>query len=318
MPSRGSSIIELLVATALTAILLVGVIAIFLSWRSSSETATRLSITEEAGQRALEALAMAIRSADFPGCVRAPAYSGSSLAPTSDPRWDLDGTSIHGYPSAAQSEMQPYATNASPESPMLFVRGVRSATEALRLAKPMATPSDPLSVMPSASRLQPGDVAMIHSCTARAYFAVTDTGNDIVAHDEPANRSSSLGYVFDTDAEILPLSAALFYVGGRTESDPPALWRRVGDSAPEEIVRGVESLQLEYGVDGDADGVVDEYRNAADVTDWRSVLSVGIELRVRSADLLPPARTAHTVGSVEDEVRSFSTIVSLRNRALAD
>lgn len=312
---RGSSFIELLVAAALTAMLLVGVIAIFLSWRSSSETADHISATQEAGQRAIETLASAIRSADFPGCTSAPSHSSSSVAATDDPRWNFADAALRGYPSAGQSEMLPYVTNAASDSEVLFVRGIRN-TEPMQLASAMETSSDPLQLDSSARQLQAGDVAMIYSCAARVFFTVTQASAGVVEHDAPDNESASLGYVFGTEAEILPVSAALFYVGPGS-NNARSLWRRSGDSAPEEIVRGIETMRLQYGIDADLDGTVDEYRAAADVSDWHSVVSVSIELRVRSTDTPPDTSRAVSAGSLADEVQSFSTIVALRNPPFA-
>ena len=42
----------------------------------------------------------------------------------------------------------------------------------------------------------------------------------------------------------------------------------------EELVEGVEDMQLLYGVDEDENGGVDRYQDASEVADWNDVVSV--------------------------------------------
>ncbi len=48
----------------------------------------------------------------------------------------------------------------------------------------------------------------------------------------------------------------------------PALYRKVGASDAEELVRGVENMQIEYGEDLDANWTADVYRTADAVANW--------------------------------------------------
>jgi type IV pilus assembly protein PilW len=68
----------------------------------------------------------------------------------------------------------------------------------------------------------------------------------------------------------------------------PALYRTSlanGRLVSREIARGVEQLQVQYGVDGDGDGSVDRYRDApaaGAVTAWRSVIAIRFWILLRS------------------------------------
>lgn len=305
--ARGSSVIELLVAAAVTGMLLTGVIAIFMSWRSSSEITDRLATSHETGHRAIEVLAASIRSAEFRGCARTTPDSASPPSHESDPRWDFTGAALRGYANGTRHEMLRYAQNVAPEGELLFVRGVRNGAEAMHLARAMRTPSDELEIESSKRQLHAGDVGMIHSCRARAYFVASEVEGNVIRYQTAGN---SLGHAFDTDAEILPMSATLFYLG-RTGADKPlSLWRRVNDSTPEEIARGIVAMRLEYGADDDGDGIVDYYVEATSVGDWNDILSVSIELQVDPAD--PSIR-----GTASADSQTFRSVVALRNRASA-
>jgi type IV pilus assembly protein PilW len=87
------------------------------------------------------------------------------------------------------------------------------------------------------------------------------------------------------------LTGSLYYVGKRDDeaASPPALFRRrlTGDGTAgpaEELVAGVENLQLAYGVDTDDDRQLDEYVAADAVDDWTDVLAVRIELLLTSEE----------------------------------
>src|SRR5262249_19731738 len=54
--------------------------------------------------------------------------------------------------------------------------------------------------------------------------------------------------------------------------------------AAEEIVEGVDTMQITYGVDSDLDGDLDTYQTANAVADWSRVVAGRIGLLLRSPD----------------------------------
>lgn len=119
------------------------------------------------------------------------------------------------------------------------------------------------------------------------------------------------------NAEIHRAEYYAFFVMPNPSSIPSLyMWRlkRIDatmSAEPEELIEGVENMQLRFGVDTSpsADGAIDEYRNAEDVlagaTDeavidenWRRVLSVHVGLLLRS-----PGRAGVPAGS-----RTFKVI----------
>ena len=103
---------------------------------------------------------------------------------------------------------------------------------------------------------------------------------------------------------------------------------------PEELVEGVENMQLRFGIDTSSDGAIDEYRTAEEVVDgatddatldqnWRRVLSIRIGLAIRSADKAGvPSVQPHPVMGVDltpatndGAIREvYETTIALRNR----
>jgi type IV pilus assembly protein PilW len=102
----------------------------------------------------------------------------------------------------------------------------------------------------------------------------------------------------------------------------PSLYLKQGSDAAIELVSGVETLQLEYGVDTDVDGSVDIYQTANQVGDWSRVLSIKVELVVLSEEdnLTVDTAQPYVLGGVEitpadRRLRTvFSKTITLRNR----
>lgn len=140
-------------------------------------------------------------------------------------------------------------------------------------------------------------------------------------------------------AEVVRLQGTILYVGkrGGVATNPPALYRAQLDATgnlatPEELIEGVESMQILYGVNVDKDirRTADSYLPANLVTDWQDVISVRISLLMQSVENgTVPNPQAYTFDGVtydgagtgslpgDNRVRRvFSTTVSLRNRAL--
>jgi type IV pilus assembly protein PilW len=70
---------------------------------------------------------------------------------------------------------------------------------------------------------------------------------------------------------------------------PPALWQIVGGSTPQELIQGVEAMQLRYGVDStnNPNMLADKYLTADAVQAggyWGNVVSVNLAVLVRSVD----------------------------------
>ncbi len=150
---------------------------------------------------------------------------------------------------------------------------------------------------------------------------------------------SSLTSALDP-AEVVKLEGTIFYVGKRDgrATNPPALFRRQLSAtgtvdASEELIEGVESMQILYGINLDLDvrNTVDAYVPANLVTDFSRVISVRISLLMQSVeDGSVPAPQTYTFNGItydgsdgngalpiDTRVRRvFTSTISLRNRAL--
>ena len=288
----GFSLIEIMVAMALSLLLLGGVIAIFASSRASYETTDKLSRIQENGRFALDQLIRDIRSAGYVGCARAPTYLSTSLNDADVLQWNfLDGP-VAGFEAIDEDSWSPTlddsVTDAASGSDVLVIRVPRRDAEPLRLTADMTAGTDVLTVPAVTTGVRAGDIALAYSCEAQAYFQVTSFAAGEIQHDdsgdEPGNGSDDISYAFRENAEVIPVQTVIYYIRPSTaDAATPSLWRRVALNAAEELVEGVEQMELEFGLDTTGDSVVDEYVTADEVgSNWADVLSVSVALLVRS------------------------------------
>jgi type IV pilus assembly protein PilW len=131
-------------------------------------------------------------------------------------------------------------------------------------------------------------------------------------------------------AEVQRLGKKAYYVAPTTAGEP-ALWRWDGAGAAQEMVEGVERLEVLFGVDANGDQEVDRYDTAQQVNQsnaWPNVISVRIAVLVRSGPGVIPTNAAQRLDADLDGAitcpdecftdgrlrQVFTTTVALRNR----
>ncbi len=337
--ARGFSLVEIMVALAVSMLLLAGVIAIFGSSRASYETTDKLSRIQENGRFAIDQIVRDIRAAGYVGCARAPTYLSSSLNVAATAQWDfLDGP-VRGFQSIGEDTWTPGLTNVNVTQPssgsdVLLLRVPRRDAEPLRLTADMASGSDSISVPNVTSGLRAGDIALVYSCEAQSYFQVTSFAGGTIEHTDdsglsPGNVTGDIQYAFRKNAEVVPVHTVLYYLRASTaDATTTSLWRRTGLNSAEELVEGVERMELEFGLDTNGDTVVDDYVTADAVgTNWGNVYSVSVALLVRSPEQYGTDLDKRTYRLLSVDVDApndrymrevFSATANLRNRVPVD
>jgi type IV pilus assembly protein PilW len=158
----------------------------------------------------------------------------------------------------------------------------------------MAGATDDLVVPNVTTGVQTGDVALAYSCEAHSYFHVSNFSGGVIEHAvntevSPGNAVDTLNYPYRSDVtHVVPIETVIYYVRDSTAPGLPAgtrsLWRRAGLNAAEELIEGVEQMQVQFGIDTDGDLIVDVYQRANEVADWGEVISVSVGLLLRSID----------------------------------
>jgi type IV pilus assembly protein PilW len=152
----------------------------------------------------------------------------------------------------------------------------------------MTTAADPLVLPAVGGVFKSGDIAMIYNCDAKSYFQVTGFAGGVMTHTAtggtPGNTVDTLSHTYFAGAEVVPVNTVVYYIQASTTPGVRSLFRKVGGGQPEELVEGIDQMQIDYGVDTDGNDAIDTYVTANNVTDWESVLSVRVALLVESVD----------------------------------
>ena len=342
--NRGFGVVELMVAMAISLLLLGGVVTLFTSSKTTYERVEHLSRIQETGRFALEAMMRDIRSAGYIGCARTSTFTNTLNTPT-ELAWDF-ADAIRGFdyqsgttwsPALPGSMTSPANGLSGSDAIVLRVPAAADTSATLRLTDKMALPTGTLSIAPVAATatapLKNGQVVMLADCHARAVFAISsyskttgviDHGTGTPGSEGPGNASNDLGHAFEMNSQVVPVRTVAYYIGTSPVTGRTGLWRIAGAAAAEELVEGVERMELRFGEDTSGDRIADTYNTAGGVADWANVMTVSLALLVRSTDEYGGERDAKTYTLLDQtftapndrHVRQvFVTTATLRNRA---
>lgn len=368
----GLSLIELLIAMVLGLTLAAGVIQIYVgSTTTERDQEARLRMQEN-GRFALNFLANEMRMAGYLGCfgsmegLTANDNLNHPANSTMQPGYGIQGWEAAGTaPGDIANSVLNVATIASnnaewtgsdfPGFNIPVVQAVPNS-DILRLWGGIGEPAivtaitnagaDPVLTTTTNAGIQDNDFLIVSDCEQVDFAQACDVVNAGVVTTVTLDTTCPMGNIGAAflssvaPAEVMRLQGSLFYVGKRDNdaTNPPTLFRASLDTngtidTPEELVEGVESMQLLYGVNVDQDirATVDAWVTADNVFDWDEVIAVRINLLMQSIeDGTVPEPQAYTFNGVnyngvgangslpaDERVRRiFQTTISLRNRAL--
>jgi type IV pilus assembly protein PilW len=209
--------------------------------------------------------------------------------------------------------------------------------------------------------IKQGEIVMITdpNCTQAGIFQATAVGSTTINHNATASTStpgnctntiypspnggaltcpaSPAAKAYPNESTLMRFFAHAYYIGTSTSGGVPSLFREVltheagnAKTEAEELVQGVENMQILYGYDSDCIlatdpgcGVANQYLRADQVPagEWNTkVVSVRIFLLLRSLTEVASAAQAYSyAGSTFTPVdrylrREYSTTIQLRNR----
>jgi len=284
---RGLSLIELMIGILLGSLLLLGVLQIFQSNSDTLRMQNGFSRVQESGRFAIDMLSKEVRQAGFWGCA-VNAKLGNLLR-TAD-KFYLDiGPKVNGIK----------GENNVVDGTKVDDRLVKVGSDTLTLSGAedacagegrMLEGTNKGDVIVSKScQIDAGDVVIVSNCIAADVFVVTAaTGGGTadqtklsyqknVAIDGVENKSNTLQEEYGADSRILiPYQKKFFVSAGVTGN---SLFVEDENGGVQELVPGVDDMQISFGVDTNTNGIVDRWQTAADVA---GVTAIKIELLVAS------------------------------------
>ncbi len=321
----GVTVIELMVALLLGLLLTGGAIQLFVSNRATYGFNEGFARLQESGRFALDTVSYHARLAGYFGCLPNIQVNNNLNGPTTFP-FDF-ALGLRGHEATGTNPAQTYtapavnppnsstAGNWTPALPAALLGSVIPSSDVLVVYH--ASPASHALVSPYNDSAQvfvdatsadyvAGELGIVSDCQKASIFQITS----VSAGGPPINLShSSASYTpgngqpvwpgtqqYGPGAELLRPETWVFYVGARGAGGPPALYQRRLRLDPatstvaliaEELVEGVETMQVRYGVDAAGDGTIDSYAtaNAVDAAnDWGRVAAVRVSFLVRSPE----------------------------------
>ncbi|OOZ41339.1 hypothetical protein BOW53_04280 [Solemya pervernicosa gill symbiont] len=342
---RGLTLVELMVALALSMILLAGTIQIFVSSKQVYRVQDASSEVQQSGRFASIFINRDMRMAGFFGCAgmagvtftnnvnysRYVARSGRSV-PSDIVNFDGTGSLI-GYDNVGSI--------TSTSNSALYNLGLRIGTatgevilgtDVISMSGAASCPGgEVVSPYNSGSNIKIADadtcgidqydIVIVTNCTNADIFGVTNNpsgnGNSSnLAYGANINgptggTSHKIEHEYGEGAKVLGYRSVTYYIGNGS-SGGPALYRISSNNGSgmvtEELVEGIESINFEYGQDSDDDGSANFFVAAGAITDWEQVVAIRPTLVSRSSD-------TNITETGDTRLRhSFRSTITVRNR----
>ncbi|WP_323847379.1 PilW family protein [Microbulbifer magnicolonia] len=294
---RGLSLIELMIGILLSSLLLLGVLQIFQSNSQAMRSQTAFSRVQESGRFAIDLLSKEIRAADYWGCAPDQDSIVNHLSATSGFLASIGADGVQGVNNANASASVD-STDVVDGTDILTLGG---AMDACGGAGRMEDPADTDFPEVSAScPIATGQVVLISNCQAGDVKVITGVTGDldgaanrVIAHatgvanaDGVQNTGATLEQGYGADAKILLPYQRTFFIAESSGANSLFMSEVVGSArTTQELVPGIEDMQVSYGRDTTGNGVVDTWQTAsADLDEMAGVTAIKVQLLVASDD----------------------------------
>lgn len=322
---RGISLVEIMVAMVISLFLLAGIVQVYTGNRATFSFTNALAEIQENGRFALDLMSQDLRLTSVWGCIEFDPDDTSNVNNT------LDGGTVPGYDPDFHDfvgEDNISGTNGTGlnGSDRLTIRGGK--TGQANVQSPFFAATSNQIVTDEITTIAAGDFVLIARCGANDLLIDEEADIQRVTASLPitGNTQRQLTFAdtksqqFENDAVVIELQTVNYFIANGASGEP-ALFRQEFDGAAQELVEGVEEMQILYGVDTDNDEFPNQYQTADAVGDFNDVVSVRISLLVRSVDdfVTEDAQTytfnGATVTPGDRRIRqTFSSTIALRNR----
>jgi len=316
----GISLVEILVALVISLFLLGGIVQVYVGNKTTFAFTNALAEIQENGRFALDSMSQDLRLTNQWGCIEFDPDDTDNINDTLDVSLDNDFYDFLGEEAIEGTE-----GGANPDT--LIIRGGKPGQTNVE-APFIAPTTKTLNTNPTRS-IGPGDIILVARCGANDLLIEAEA--DILEVKSVDNSDTAFTEItleenksqqFENDAMVIELQTVTYTIGTGANGRP-ALFRQEFDAAPQELIEGVQSMQVLYGVDNDNDQVPNRYFKADEVPglDFEDVVSVRIMLLLSSFDDFvtedPQVYTYNSTTTTAPDRRLrqvFTTTIALRNR----
>ena len=323
---RGVTLAELMIALAIGLLVTVAMLKVYVDASRMYRFNEGLARVQENGRFALEFIRRDARVAGFWGC-----YSDATLtngvSATSDAYINVGAGHITGTSDDGLNSSDSITFRSATGSGALVTSGMSGTGDSITVE--------------SVGALSTNTAVLISDCEDGDLFQITGIAGTALAHaaGTNANVSPNLNKAYAAGARVYEAREATFCIAPGADPAQPALRRLVNPtpgqtcaSNGDELLEGIENMQILYGEDTDADadgangdGTANRYvAFGASGLDIDRIVSVRISLLARSLNNnLTTAPSPYTFNGVTVTPAStdkylrkvFTTTITLRNKA---
>ncbi len=351
--NQGFSLVELMVAMALSSVLMLGLFQIFTSNKQAVSLQGGVARVQESGRISMEFLSRHFRVVGYMGCAtggfsdnftnhvdRTKYTDGEFKAALNAFNGDNGITGFNDITSAnivgtTLADIGLAVGTAAGQivsgTDAIVMQGVRSCPGGKVTAGGTGTAQLKIEDA-DACGLQQNDIVIVSNCNTAEAFGITNNpssgggSDDTLAHGSNVNINNKLSGTYDDDSYIFKPSFTAFYIGNGASGEPALYMKSLEYAALAtafgsfEVAEGIQDMQLLYGEDTNDDGTVNRYVESGDVTDFNDVLAIRSNLLARSQDRATSTAQEYefngaTVTATDLRMRvPYQTTNAIRNR----
>ncbi|MCG8670520.1 MAG: PilW family protein [Pseudomonadales bacterium] len=260
---QGITVIELMIASAIGLFLTVGVITLFIDSKRNDYAGVALAEIQESARIAMEMIAKDVRMAGFQGCADINSINLNIIADDA-PTANFGLTALRGYEvdngnwaNGEEFDNEDIENRAVVGSDVIAIQRAISGDTVVR---PDSVSNANVKVNNNNFGFAQNDAVLISNCENADLFRITSNPDSGTwAHAQNVNSSNRLGTIYGDGAIVYRFSSTAYFVADTGRDDAQgnaifALYRQTdnlalggGDFDIEELVEGVESLQILYG-----------------------------------------------------------------------
>ena len=319
---RGLTLIELMVAMAIGLVVMATMLKVYVDSSRLYRFSVGLSRIQENGRFGLEFMRQDARLAGFWGC-----YHDITLS-----NGIKDGTANDRDYTSSDKGNDIGGTDGGGTLPDTII--FRGATGAAIDLSADAAADQPVPVTSTVGIATPA-TALISNCEVGDIFQVTAIAGNTLTHTTANNNSDSLTNAHTQgESSVYLVNEHEYCIGLGADLTTPVLRRltfpnNLGTGARcaangDEMIEGVENMQILYGEDTDADDVANRYVAGTEGPAMENVVSVRISLLLRSVNnnlLTDPTQVTYNGANFPNPLpandrylrKVFNATVSLRN-----
>jgi type IV pilus assembly protein PilW len=346
---RGLSLVELMVSIVIGLVLVTGIIQVFLSSQQTYTAQQEIARLQENIRFSHEFLNRDIRMAGYAGCISIGNTQYENLLKNTTAKFDLNfDNAVWGIDNNIAGAKVDTDISPNENTDVLVLRtpvgdavDVTVDTNGTQLI--IKDTSNIPSECPATGKsgFCPDDFLLISNCVSKSFIfqaasltpntptvgsvkivhnGATDPGNNLTTWGGDNGLGTNLG----VGSQVIKYQTTVYYIGTSINADgtlgEPALFSRTGkDGTGNQLVEGVEDMQIEYGIDTSAasgrtfEAAVYKSANNVTATEWPNVVSVRIKLLVRSK-----ANLLETASDDKEIINGVAIAADKRLRQLAD